>query len=127
LLGASAVQLGSLQSVGNAAGALASLPAGWFVDDYSLKKVFLLGTALLAASGAVYSQLASKLYGPTDDAPPAQFRPERGTTAAIEGRALRALYPVTVRQGSASCLRNHQASASQARPPNRPLVASAVS
>jgi MFS family permease len=54
LLGASAVQLGSLQSVGNAVGALASLPAGWFIDYYSLKKVFLLGTLLLAASGAVY-------------------------------------------------------------------------
>jgi len=54
LLGASPVQLGSLQSVGNAVGALASLPAGWFIDYYSLKNVFLLGTALLAASGLIY-------------------------------------------------------------------------
>jgi MFS family permease len=54
LLGASPVQLGSLQSVGNAMGALASLPAGWFIDYYSLKKVFLLGTVLLAASGLLY-------------------------------------------------------------------------
>lgn len=53
-LGASAVQLGSLQSVGNAVGALASLPAGWFIDYYSLKNVFLLGTALLALSSLVY-------------------------------------------------------------------------
>jgi MFS family permease len=54
LLGASPVQLGSLQSVGNAVGALAALPTGWFIDYYSLKNVFLLGTALLAASGLVY-------------------------------------------------------------------------
>lgn len=54
LLGASPVQLGSLQSVGNAVSALASLPTGWFIDYYSLKNVFLLGTALLAASGLLY-------------------------------------------------------------------------
>jgi MFS family permease len=54
LLGANAVQLGSLQSVGNAVGALASLPAGWFIDYYSLKNVFLIGTALLAASSLLY-------------------------------------------------------------------------
>lgn len=53
-LGASAVQLGSLLSVGNAVGALASLPAGWFIDYYSLKNVFLLGTAMLALSSLVY-------------------------------------------------------------------------
>jgi MFS family permease len=54
LLGADPVQLGSLQSVGNAVGALAALPAGWFIDYYSLKKVFLLGTALLVASRLFY-------------------------------------------------------------------------
>jgi MFS family permease len=54
LLGADPVQLGSLQSVGNAVGALAALPAGWFIDYYSLKKVFLLGTAMLATSGLLY-------------------------------------------------------------------------
>ena len=54
LLGANPVQLGSLQSVGNAVGALAALPAGWFIDYYSLKNVFLLGTVLLAASGSLY-------------------------------------------------------------------------
>lgn len=53
-LGASPVQLGSLQSVGNAVGALAALPAGWLIDYYSLRNVFLMGTALLAVSGAVY-------------------------------------------------------------------------
>jgi MFS family permease len=54
LLGANPVQLGSLQSVGNAVGALAALPAGWFIDYYSLKNVFLLGTVMLAASGLLY-------------------------------------------------------------------------
>ena len=54
LLGASPVQLGSLQSVGNAVGALAALPAGWFIDYYSLKHMFLLGTAMLAASSLLY-------------------------------------------------------------------------
>jgi MFS family permease len=54
LLGASPVQLGSLQSAGNAASALAALPAGWFIDYHSLKNVFLLGTVMLAASGLLY-------------------------------------------------------------------------
>ena len=54
LLGASAVQLGSLQSAGNAVGALAALPAGWSIDYYSLKNVFLMGSAMLAASSILY-------------------------------------------------------------------------
>ena len=49
-LGASPVQLGSLSSAGNAIAALISLPAGWLIDRYSLKKVFLSGTALMAVS-----------------------------------------------------------------------------
>ena len=54
LLGASSVQLGSLQSAGNAVSALAALPVGWFIDFYSMKGIFLLGTVLLAASGVLY-------------------------------------------------------------------------
>jgi MFS family permease len=54
LLGADPVQLGSLQSAGNAIGALAAVAAGWFIDYYSLKKVFLLGTVMLAASRLLY-------------------------------------------------------------------------
>jgi MFS family permease len=53
-LGANPVQLGSLQSAGNAMGALISPPAGWLIDNYSLKKVFLLGTVMLAVSAALY-------------------------------------------------------------------------
>jgi MFS family permease len=40
--------------VGEAVGALGSLPAGWFIDYHSLKKVFLLGTALLVVASLVY-------------------------------------------------------------------------
>jgi MFS family permease len=54
LLGANPVQLGSLQSAGNAVGALAALPAGWFIDYYSLKSVFLVGTATLVAASLLY-------------------------------------------------------------------------
>jgi MFS family permease len=53
-LGASPVQLGSLQSVGNAVGALAALPTGWFIDYYSLKNAFLIGTVMLALSSLVF-------------------------------------------------------------------------
>lgn len=53
-LGADPVQLGSLRSVGNAVGGIASLPAGWLIDAYSLKKVFLVGTALMGVSSAFY-------------------------------------------------------------------------
>ena len=53
-LGASPTQLGSLHSVGNAIGAFVSLPAGWVIDVYSLKSIFLLSTALLAGSSLLY-------------------------------------------------------------------------
>ena len=54
LLGADPLQLGSLQSVGSAIGAVAALPAGWFIDRNSLKKVLLLSVAMLAASRLAY-------------------------------------------------------------------------
>jgi MFS family permease len=54
LLGADPTQLGALESVGNAVGALVSLPAGWFIDYYSLKPIYLLGTVMLIASGLFY-------------------------------------------------------------------------
>lgn len=53
-LGANPVQRGSLRSVGNAVGATASLPAGWLIDAYSLKKIFLVGTALMGVSSALF-------------------------------------------------------------------------
>jgi MFS family permease len=54
LLGANPVQLGSLESAGNAIGALAAVPAGWFIDYYSLKNVFLLSTVMLGISRLLY-------------------------------------------------------------------------
>lgn len=54
LLGANSTQLGSLISVGNAIGALVSLPVGWIIDVYSLKGIFLLSTGLLAGSSMIY-------------------------------------------------------------------------
>jgi MFS family permease len=53
-LGADPVQLGSLRTVGNAVGAIASLPAGWLIDAYSLKRIFLIGTTLMGVSAALY-------------------------------------------------------------------------
>jgi MFS family permease len=54
-LGANPVQLGSLLSAGNAIGALISVPSGWLIDRYSLKRVFLAGTALLLLSALCYA------------------------------------------------------------------------
>jgi len=54
LLGADSVQLGSLESVANAISALSAMPTGWFIDRYSLRKVFLLGTAVLVVSRLLY-------------------------------------------------------------------------
>jgi MFS family permease len=53
-LGANPTQLGSLHSVGNAIGAFASVPAGWIIDTYSIKGIFLLSTVLLAGSSLLY-------------------------------------------------------------------------
>jgi MFS family permease len=53
-LGASPTQLGSLHSVGNAIGAFVSLPAGWVIDVYSLRSIFLVSTLLLAGSSLLY-------------------------------------------------------------------------
>jgi MFS family permease len=53
-LGADPVQLGSLQSAGNAIGALVSIPADWLIERYGLKKIFLLSTILLTGSAILY-------------------------------------------------------------------------
>ena len=54
ILGANPVQLGSLESAGNAIGAIIALPAGWFIDRHSLKKIFLFSTGLLVLSSVLY-------------------------------------------------------------------------
>lgn len=53
-LGASSTQLGSLHSVGNTIGAIISVPAGWIIDNYSIRGIFLLSTAFLAGSSLLY-------------------------------------------------------------------------
>jgi MFS family permease len=54
-LGADPVQLGSVLSVGNAVAAAVTVPAGWLIDRYSLKKVTLSGTVLLLFSALCYA------------------------------------------------------------------------
>jgi MFS family permease len=54
-LGANPVQLGSVLSVGNGLAALVTVPAGWLIDRYSLKKVIVFGTLLLLLSALSYA------------------------------------------------------------------------
>ena len=61
-LGANPVQLGSLQSAGNAIGALVSIPTGWLIDSYGLKKIFLLSTILLMVSAMLYFFAPNWIY-----------------------------------------------------------------
>jgi len=53
-LGASPVQLGALNSVQGGMGAAVSLPAGWLADRYGVKKFYVAGIGLMAASAAIY-------------------------------------------------------------------------
>jgi len=61
-LGADPVQIGSLQGAGNAIGALVSLPAGWLIDNYGLKKIFILSTILLVISALLYFVAPNWIY-----------------------------------------------------------------
>ncbi len=54
-LGADAVQLGSLSSVGSAVSALISAPVGWLVDRYGIKRFYLLALALPVAGSLLYA------------------------------------------------------------------------
>jgi len=54
-LGANSVELGTISSIGNGISALISTPVGWLVDRYGIKRFFLLGMALLAASALTYA------------------------------------------------------------------------
>jgi len=51
-LGANAVQLGSLSSVG---GAISALPVGWLMDRYGIKRFFLLAIVLAAGGSLLYA------------------------------------------------------------------------
>lgn len=54
-LGATTVQLGLANSVGNAASALVALPAGWLVNRFGVKRFFLLGVALMAVATLTFA------------------------------------------------------------------------
>lgn len=54
-LGATMVQLGLVNSVGNAASALIALPAGWLVNHFGVKRYFLLGIALMAVATLIFA------------------------------------------------------------------------
>ncbi|MCW4037137.1 MAG: MFS transporter [Candidatus Bathyarchaeota archaeon] len=53
-LGATPIELGSLESVGLAASSIISVPSGWIADKYGVKKVILIGLALTAVVSAIY-------------------------------------------------------------------------
>lgn len=61
-LGATTVQLGVVNSVGNAASALIALPAGWLVNRIGVKRYFLLGIALLAAATLIFAGALTWLW-----------------------------------------------------------------
>jgi len=54
-LGADSVELGSISSIGNGISALISLPIGWLMDRYGIKRLYLLGMLLMAGSTLVYA------------------------------------------------------------------------
>jgi MFS family permease len=54
-LGASAIQLGLLNSLAGAVGSLASVPLGWATERYSVRRVLLLGYALGAVASMIYA------------------------------------------------------------------------
>jgi len=53
-LGANPVQLGGISSAASGVGALLSLPVGWLVDRYSLRKLYLTGILLTAVASLMY-------------------------------------------------------------------------
>jgi MFS family permease len=53
-LGATPIELGSLESIGLVASSIISVPSGWIADKYGMKKVILIGLALTAVVSAIY-------------------------------------------------------------------------
>ena len=54
-LGATPLQLSTVQAVGSAVSALISIPAGWLSDMYSLKKILILGMLIQVLSVVFYA------------------------------------------------------------------------
>jgi MFS family permease len=57
-LGATSLELGTINSIGNGISALISTPIGWLMDRYGLKRLYLLGMVLMAGSALVYALAA---------------------------------------------------------------------
>lgn len=53
-LGATPIELGSLESISLVASSIISVPSGWIADKYGVKKVILIGLALTAVVSAIY-------------------------------------------------------------------------
>lgn len=53
-LGANTVELGSLNGLGGMANSVVSLPMGWFIDKYGVKKAIIIGLILTAAVAGIY-------------------------------------------------------------------------
>ena len=53
-LGATPIELGSLESISLVASSIISVPSGWIADKYGVKKVIMIGLALTAVVSAIY-------------------------------------------------------------------------
>lgn len=54
-LGADPLQLGLVNSIGGIASAAISMPTGWLADKYGIRRVFLLGTPLVAVGCLIFA------------------------------------------------------------------------
>ena len=54
-LGAGSVELGTVNSIGNAVAAAIAVPIGWLVDRYGFKRFYVLGMGLLAGVALIYA------------------------------------------------------------------------
>lgn len=54
-LGAGSLEVGTVNSIGNAVAAATALPVGWLVDRYGFKRFYVLGMGLLAAVALIYA------------------------------------------------------------------------
>ena len=54
-LGADSVELGAISSIGNGISALISIPIGWLMDRFGIKRFYLLGLALMAGAALTYA------------------------------------------------------------------------
>lgn len=60
-LGANPIELSSLNSVGSVISSAISIPAGWLIDRYGVKRILVAGLVLCAAVSALYGYAASWL------------------------------------------------------------------